>query len=122
MNLARAVGPALGGVVVAAMGAGWVFAFNALSYLGIAAVLLLWRRPVTPRPTARGEGLLAAVQAGRHLCPARSPASAGVLLRTAAFVPGGAALWSLASLVASRPWDSARTGTGSCLVSWVPVR
>jgi hypothetical protein len=39
MNLARAVDPALGGAVVAAAGAGWFFAFNALSYLGIAAVL-----------------------------------------------------------------------------------
>jgi MFS family permease len=36
MNLARALGPALGGAVVPAAGAGWVFAFNAVSYLGIA--------------------------------------------------------------------------------------
>src|SRR5919112_1285362 len=39
MNLARAVGPALGGVIVAAAGAGWVFALNTLSFLVIAAVL-----------------------------------------------------------------------------------
>src|SRR4030095_5148530 len=39
LNLARAVGPALGGVIVAAAGPGWVFALNAVSFLGIAVVL-----------------------------------------------------------------------------------
>src|SRR5262245_46430424 len=38
-NLARAVGPALGGIVVAAAGAGATFALNALSFLGLVAVL-----------------------------------------------------------------------------------
>ncbi|AKN74367.1 major facilitator transporter [Streptomyces sp. PBH53] len=114
MNLARAVGPALGGVVVAAMGAGWVFAFNALSYLGIAAVLLLWRRPVTPRPIARSEGLLTAVQAGRRYVR-HAPGVRRVLLRTAAFVPGGAALWSLLPLVASRSLGLGSDGYGILL-------
>ena len=39
MNLARAVGPAIGGFVVAAVGAGWVFALNAVSFVGIAIVV-----------------------------------------------------------------------------------
>ncbi|WP_308188128.1 MFS transporter [Streptomyces sp. DH7] len=43
MNLARALGPALGGAVVATAGAGWVFAFDAASYLSTAAVLARWR-------------------------------------------------------------------------------
>ncbi|WP_320780606.1 MFS transporter [Streptomyces sp. CRN 30] len=99
MNLARAVGPALGGAVVAAAGAGWVFAFNALSYLGIAAVLLLWHRPAEPRTAIGREGLLAAVQAGRRYVR-HAPAVRRVLLRTVLFIPGGAALWSLLPLVA----------------------
>ncbi len=66
MNLARAVGPALGGVVVAAAGAGWVFAFNTASYLGIAAVLLFWRRPRTVAAATGGEKLLTALDAGRR--------------------------------------------------------
>ncbi|MFJ8543623.1 MFS transporter [Streptomyces sp. NPDC093586] len=114
MNLARAVGPALGGAVVAAAGAGWVFAFNALSYLGIAAVLLLWRRPATPRPTVRGEGLLAAVQAGRRYVW-HAPGVRRVLLRTALFIPGGAALWSLLPLVASRSLGLGSGGYGLLL-------
>ncbi len=36
MNLARAVGPALGGVIVAAAGPGWVFALNTLSFRVVA--------------------------------------------------------------------------------------
>ncbi|CAL9330831.1 Enterobactin exporter EntS [Streptomyces sp. enrichment culture] len=114
VNLARAVGPAVGGLVVAAAGAGWVFAFNALSYLGIAAVLLLWRRPVTPRPAGRGEGLLAAVQAGRRYVR-HAPGVRRVLLRTALFIPGGAAMWSLLPLVASRSLGLGSGGYGLLL-------
>ncbi|GGS69354.1 MFS transporter [Streptomyces griseoviridis] len=107
VNLARAVGPAVGGALVAAAGAGWVFAFNALSFLGIAAVLLLWHRPTTPRPPG-GEGLLAAAQAARRYV-AHAPGVRRVLLRTALFIPGGAALWSLLPLVAR---DTLRLGSG----------
>ncbi|MEU6389375.1 MFS transporter [Streptomyces sp. NPDC046939] len=102
MNLARAVGPALGGAVVAAAGPGWVFAFNALSYLAIMAVLLTWHRTGTAQaPAAHREGLLAAAQAGRRYVW-HAPGIRRILLRTALFIPGGAALWSLLPLVASR--------------------
>ncbi|MDT0616020.1 MFS transporter [Streptomyces lancefieldiae] len=114
MNLARAVGPALGGAVVAAAGAGWVFAFNALSYLGIAAVLLLWRRPTTHQATARRERLLAAVQAGRRYVW-HAPGIRRILLRTALFVPGGAALWSLLPVVANRSLGLGSGGYGLLL-------
>ena len=39
VNVARAVGPAIGGLIVATVGAGWVFALNAVSFVGIAIVL-----------------------------------------------------------------------------------
>src|SRR5207248_6716591 len=45
MNMARAVGPAIGGVVVAVTNAGIVFLANAASFLGVIAVLLRWKRP-----------------------------------------------------------------------------
>jgi MFS family permease len=82
MNLARAVGPALGGAVVAAAGAGWVFAFNAVSYLGIVAVLALWRRSAPQVPAAQGEKLLAAAYAARRYV-GNAPGARRVLLRTA---------------------------------------
>ncbi|MGW0606486.1 MFS transporter [Streptomyces sp. NPDC002640] len=114
MNLARAVGPALGGVAIAAAGAGWVFAFNALSYLGTAAVLLLWRRPAAPRPAAGGESLPAAVQAGRRYVW-HAPGVRRILLRTALFIPGGAALWSLLPVVAGRSLGLGSGGYGVLL-------
>jgi MFS family permease len=44
INGARAIGPAIAGVLVAAVGAWLVFLLNALSYIGILAVLMRWRR------------------------------------------------------------------------------
>ena len=47
-NLARALGPALAGVLVAALGEGWCFFLNGVSFLAVIASLLLMRLP--PRP------------------------------------------------------------------------
>lgn len=45
-TVARAIGPALAGIVVAAAGAAWAFGANAVSFLGlIAALLLIGHRP-----------------------------------------------------------------------------
>src|SRR5262249_55993672 len=44
LNLARAVGPAVGGVIVTATGAWAVFLLNAASFLGVMVVLFRWRR------------------------------------------------------------------------------
>jgi MFS family permease len=42
-NMARIFGPALAGVLIAAVGAGWCFAINALSFLAVLAALLAMR-------------------------------------------------------------------------------
>ena len=57
MNTARSVGPAIGGMIVAAAGAAAAFAANALSYLALILVLFRWRpesqpRPLPPEPSA----------------------------------------------------------------------
>src|SRR5512136_771458 len=44
-NLARVVGPAIGGAVLAALGATWCFALNGLSFLAVIAALLMMRLP-----------------------------------------------------------------------------
>jgi MFS family permease len=53
-NLARAVGPALGGISVATLGIAASFAINALSYV-VFALALLTIRPSPQRRAARGE-------------------------------------------------------------------
>jgi len=53
-NVARAVGPAIGGAIVATAGAGWAFGLNAVSYLAIIGALLATRpaRGAALAPTA----------------------------------------------------------------------
>src|SRR5438067_17870 len=78
-NVARAVGPALGGLLVAAMGSGAVFLLNAASFLGVIAVLYRWRRDVG-KSGLPPEHVIGAVRAGvryvRH-----APALQAVLVR-----------------------------------------
>jgi MFS family permease len=52
VNAARVAGPALAGLVVAAVGEGWAFALNALSFAGTYYALLVMRPP--PQPLATG--------------------------------------------------------------------
>ncbi|EWM11316.1 MFS transporter [Kutzneria sp. 744] len=65
MNIARAVGPALGGLLVSVAGIGWTFALNAVSFVVILVALQLWRRPPQARPNeTEREHTVAAVRAG----------------------------------------------------------
>ncbi|HEY1236544.1 MAG TPA: MFS transporter [Candidatus Binatia bacterium] len=112
-NVARAVGPALGGAVVAAFGSGAVFVLNACSFLGVMIVLYGWqRRGDSSRLPA--EHVFGAMRAGvryvRH-----SPPVHGVLLRTGAFIFGGSALWALLPLVAREDLGLDATGYGLIL-------
>jgi MFS family permease len=43
VNAARLLGPSIGGVIIAAVGEGWCFALDAVSYLAVIASLLLMR-------------------------------------------------------------------------------
>src|SRR5438876_179022 len=113
VNVARAVGPALGGLLVAALGAGWVFLLNAASFLGVVVVLARWHREV-PRARLPPEDVPGAMRAGvryvRHSAPFRA-----VLARTAAFVVPASALWALLPLFARRGLGLSATGYGLLL-------
>ena len=100
MNLARAVGPAVAGLLVAQIGVAAVFALNAVSYLALGAVLIVVRPPVAeehPLPERFVGALVAGTRYVRH-----SPAVRRLLLRTLLFVVPGTALWALLPLVASK--------------------
>src|SRR5216683_3091717 len=62
-NLARAIGPALGGVLIAAIGVGSAFIINAASFLGVVLLLFFWRREPT-KSTLPAERLVGAIKAG----------------------------------------------------------
>jgi MFS family permease len=97
-NIARSVGPAIGGVVVATLGAAAAFAANAASYIALIVVLSRWRAPPNPQLLPR-ESLGIAVAAGIRYV-SMSPAIRRVLLRSAVFGFGAIAVMALMPLVA----------------------
>lgn len=97
-NLARAVGPALGGAIVAFIGAVAAFGVNAVSYVGLIAVLLTWKRPPS-EARLPPETMVAAMLAGLRFARL-SHSLQTVLVRAAAFGFFAAALWALIPLVA----------------------
>ena len=112
-NIGRAVGPALGGLVVAAAGPAAVFGLNAVSFLGVLAVLWRWRR----RPhdeLGAGERVLGAIGAGVRYVRFAPPLRA-VLVRTALFILPASALWALLPVVARGRLGMDATGFGLLL-------
>lgn len=97
-NVARALGPALGGVVLAQLGAAWAFGVNALSYVLLIVVLLRWKRDV-PAPTLPPERVAAAVFSGLRYVR-QAPVFRAVLVRASAFFLFATALPALLPLVA----------------------
>jgi MFS family permease len=53
-NIARIVGPALGGVILGTLGAAWCFALNGVSFLAVLIALLLMRLPEVIRAPRSG--------------------------------------------------------------------
>ena len=114
-NLARAIGPALGGLLVAVAGPAPVFLLNAISYLGIIVVLSRWQAPPQDHsaPVERVGGAVAAgIRYVRHAPPLRA-----LLARTAAFILAASALWALLPVVASRQLGLSASGYGVLLGS-----
>ncbi|MBK8199741.1 MAG: MFS transporter [Acidobacteria bacterium] len=97
-NIARSAGPAVGGAVVAAFGAAAAFTLNAISYLGLMAVLFRWR-PAEPEKPKLRESLSSAMLAGIQYV-ALSPPIRRTMLRGALFGIGGGSVTSLMPLVA----------------------
>ena len=60
VNLARAVGPAVGGVLIATVGLAWCFGINAVSYIAVLAVLFMMRQDelLMAPPVERKKGQL----------------------------------------------------------------
>jgi MFS family permease len=93
-NMARAVGPALGGFVVAAFNPGAVFLLNALSFLGVIVMLYLWKRTPQQQSSTVNESIVSATWAGLRYVR-YSPGIRSVLVRSGTFVIGGSALWAI---------------------------
>lgn len=112
-NMSRAVGPALGGLVVAWAGAGATFVLNAASFLAVMAVLYEWDRPSSP-DVLPAERVLGAIKAGIRYTRF-APNLDAVLVRTAAFVLGASALWAVLPLFARWQLSLGAGGYGGLL-------
>jgi MFS family permease len=97
INGARAIGPAIAGVVVAAVGPWLVFVLNALSYIGILVALLRWRR-VHRKSTLPAERFFSAIRVGMRFVT-HTRALQIVLIRGGAFFIFASATWSLFPLI-----------------------
>ena len=110
-NLARSVGPALGGLVISIWNPSLAFGLNAISYVGMIVVLLRWH-PETIRPTP--QPMLRSIMVGVNFC-ARSGPIRRVLLRGAAFGMGAIACQALMPGIARDQLHSSAVGYGVML-------
>jgi MFS family permease len=97
-NLARAVGPALAGIVIAAAGVATAFVANFVSFFGVILVVAKWKRPVRKRtapPETMTGATVAAIRYVRH-----SPAILTVVFRTGMVMFFSSALFALLPTVA----------------------
>jgi MFS family permease len=101
-NVARAVGPALGGVIVAAVGCGTTFLLNALSFFGVILFLYRWKRPVEARGTP--QRVWSAVADG-FTYVRESGLAKSVLLRAGTFSVAAVAMLALLPIIA-RPFGA----------------
>jgi MFS family permease/quinol monooxygenase YgiN len=105
-NLARAIGPAIGGILLAATSAALVFGVNAVSFVAVLAAVVVTRIPLRTRTLPREHAFAAVAAGGRFV--RSSPVLLALLVRSVAFVFFAGAIWALLPLVARH-----RLGLGS---------
>lgn len=125
-NIARAVGPAIGGLVIAASGPAATFGLNAVSFVGVIYVLYRWKS-TPPRSALPAERFWGAMKAGiRYL--RHSPSLKIVMIRAGVFILFGSALWALLPIRIRNELNLGAAaygillgclGTGALLGAWV---
>jgi MFS family permease len=113
VNIARAIGPAVGGLIIAASGPGAVFAVNAVSVLGVLIVLTRWRR-MAPERHLPAEHMAGAMRAGLRYA-LRAPELKVVLIRSVGFFLFASGLWALLPVIARRDLQLGPLGYGGLL-------
>ncbi len=115
-NIARALGPALGGLMIAAYavphrGAGWVFALNSASFAGVIWILWRWKRQPIYKSALPAERIAGSVRTGlRYL--RHAPDLQGPLIRAFIFTFFVSSVWALLALVAKRDLHQGAMGYG----------
>jgi MFS family permease len=113
LNLARVLGPALAGLLIARQGVAFVFALNVLTYVFFGLVVWVWRPKAQPTPELPEHFVSALRAGGRYVRNARIVRRA--LLRTVVFVLPASVLWALLPLVATQHFGLGAAGYGLLL-------
>jgi MFS family permease len=111
-NIARAIGPALAGLIIAAAGVGAAFVLNVISFVGVIVVIARWKRPrraQTPLSESVGGATIAAVRYVRN-----APVTLGLIVRSGIVMFFGSAIFALLPTVA-RSVDETAVGYGILL-------
>jgi MFS family permease/quinol monooxygenase YgiN len=116
INVSRALGPALGGVMAATLGIAAPFWFNGFSNVGVIAALIRWREPKTSGhllpPETFGAAMRTGLRHARYNTHLRS-----TLIRTVGFFLFASAYWALMPLVARRQIAGSPALYGSLLAA-----
>ncbi len=115
VNLARAVGPAIAGILISLAGVSGVFALDAATLLIYALVVFFWPLPARAGGTDPGSFLLALGSGTRYV--RYSPVVRRMLFRAALFLIPGSALWALLPLIATERLGLGASGYGLLLGS-----
>lgn len=114
VNLARAVGPAIAGLLVAPLGVSWLFAINAVSFLLFAVALLTTPKTAPSAAPAVRSTSWSSLEAGTRYVE-YSPAVRRVLLRLVLFAVPANVLWALLAPLAEGRLGLGATGYGILL-------
>jgi MFS family permease len=115
VNLARAIGPAIAGLLISTVGPAAVFALNAVTF-GLFGLALAFARPAAPVRTGQRERFLPALVAGQRFVR-HSPIAHRIMVRAALFVVPASALWALLPLIASDRLGTDASGYGVLLAA-----
>ncbi|MCZ0963850.1 MFS transporter, partial [Paracoccus benzoatiresistens] len=116
INISRAIGPAVAGVLIAAFGLVWPFALNAVSTLVVIAALIWWRPKAEPVRKLPAEHVFGAMVAGLRYAVFTHPLRL-VLVRAAGFFLFASAFWAMLPLVARDVLDGGAGLYGALLAS-----
>jgi MFS family permease len=98
INISRAIGPALAGLIIVAFGIAWPFLVNALSFLAVILALWYWREGRSAT-VGEHEPFLAAMRAGAAQVK-HNNALRHMLWRSVLFYLAGSCYWALLPLIA----------------------
>jgi MFS family permease len=99
INISRAIGPAIGGLVIVSLGIAWPFLINSLSFLAVVGALWWWRAPPRLHSLQPKEVFLAALRTGLGHVP-ENAGLRNTLWRSVLFFGFSSAYWALLPLIA----------------------